>query len=234
MKLSNRVLAAAAISCVLCVLLSIVAVSSQQLAFSRLDPYNRLALSLNNYISLGHWAFLLYDLLHLFVIAIFALVLAQNFNWEAWMGAGASIISTLADIASLSVNMFIVMAGEKAAALGNASDLATPEAGYEVIASTLDFANASLGIVGTLFLGTAAIKASGMSKVVGWFLLASLPLGFLQFAEVGLRTPWTFLMDTWLTPLDEVVQQILIGIALWSILRQRRAANGALASFAKL
>ena len=64
-----------------------------------------------------------------------------------------------------------------------------------------------------------------MSRVVGWFLLAGLPLCILQFAEVGLRMPWTLFIDTWLTPLYEVIQQTLIGIALWEIIRQRREPN---------
>jgi len=225
MKVSNNILIAAIVCCVLCVLLSIAAVSLYQCAYSLIDPYNRLALCLDNYYQMANWAFLLYDLLHLFVIAIFALVLAQSFNWEAWMGGGAAIISTLADIASISVNMFIVMAGQRALALGKAPGFATPEAGYEVISQTLDFANASFGLVGILFLGTAAIKATGISKVVGWVLLAGLPLGFLQFAEVGLRMPWTLFVDAWMTPLAEITQQIVIGIAFWTILRQRQQPN---------
>jgi hypothetical protein len=222
MKLSNSILFAAVISCALCVLLSIAAVSLDQYAYSRIDPYNWMALCLDNYHTMALWAFLLYDLLHVFVIAVFALVLAQAFSWEAWMGGGALIVSTLADMGSVSVRTFFLLAGLRALALGQPPGLAAPEAGFEVICSTLDFANASFGLVGTLFLGTAAIKAKGMSRVVGWFLLAGLPLCILQFAEVGLRTPWTLFIDTWLTPLDEVIQQTLIGIALWTIIRQRQ------------
>jgi hypothetical protein len=228
MKVSSKVLIAAVVCCVLCVLLSIAAVSLDQYACSRIDPSNRLALCLDNCYNLSHWAYLLYDLFHLFVIAVFALFLAESLSWEAWMGGSASIVSTLADMGSLCVKMFIVTAGLRALALGNPSGLVTPEAGYEFIGSTLDFANASFGIVGTLFLGTAAIKATGVSKIVGWFLLAGLPLGILQFAEVGLSMPWTYFVDIWITPLDEVVQQILIGIAFWTILRQRHEQNRSL------
>jgi hypothetical protein len=230
MKVSNNILIAAVGCCVLCVLLSIAGLSLDQYACSRIDPTNRLALCLDNCYNLSHWAYLLYDLFHLFVIGVFALLLAESLSWEAWMGGSASIISTLADIGSLSVKMFIVMAGVRALALGNPSGLVTPEAGYEFIGSTLDFANASFGIFGTLFLGTAAIKATGISRIVGWFLLAGLPLGILQFAEVGLNMPWTFFVDIWITPLDEVVQQVLIGIAFWSVLRQRKSRNDALSA----
>jgi hypothetical protein len=225
MKLSNSILFGAVICCALSVLLSIAAVSLDQYAYSRIDPYNWMALCLDNYHTMALWAFLLYDLLHLFVIAVFALVLAQSFSWEAWMGGGALIISTLADMGSVSVRTFFLLPGLRALALGQTAGLAAPEAGYEVISSTLDFANASFGLVGTLFLGTAAIKAKGMSRVVGWFMLAGLPLCILQLAEVGLRTPWTLFIDTWLTPLYEVIQQTLIGIALWGIIRQRREPN---------
>jgi len=226
MKLSNGILTAAGVSCVLCVLLSLAALGFDQFAYSKIDPYNALTLCLDNYYTMSHWAYLLYDLFHLFVIAVFALLLAESVSWEAWMGGGASIISTLADMGSISVNTFIVMAGLKAMALGKPSGLVTPEAGYELIGTTFDFADASFGIVGTIFLGTAAIKATGMSRIAGWFLLASLPVGFLQFAEVGLRMPWTLFVDSWVTPLDEVVQQVLFGLAFWIVLRQRQERNG--------
>jgi hypothetical protein len=48
MKLSNSILFAAVISCALCVLLSIAAVSLDQYAYSRIDPYNWMALCLDN------------------------------------------------------------------------------------------------------------------------------------------------------------------------------------------
>ena len=140
MKLPNRILIAATICCALCVLLSTVAIGASQIAFSRIDPSNRLVLSQDFYHSVASWAFLLYDLLHLFVIAVFALVLAQSFSWEAWMGGGASVVSTLADLLSVSVNMFFLMAALRAMAEGKPTGLVTPEAGYDVICSTLDFA----------------------------------------------------------------------------------------------
>lgn len=225
MKLSNSTLLAAVLCCVLCVMLSVTAIGLDQFTLSRIDPHNRMALCLDNYYNMAHWAYLLYDLFHLLVIAVFALVLAETTSWEAWMGGGALIISTLADMASVSVNTFILTAGLRALALGESPGFAAPDAGYEFIRSTFDFANAAFGIVGTLFLGTAAIKATGMSRVVGWFLLASLPLGFLQFAEVGLLMPWTLIVDTWITPLAEIALQVLIGTALWATLRHRQEAK---------
>jgi hypothetical protein len=225
MKLSNRILLAAAICCALCVLLSTVAIGANQISFSRIDPNNRLGLCQDFYHTIASWAFLLYDLLHILVIVAFALVLAETFSWEAWMGGGASVISSLADFSSLSVNMFFLMAALRAMAEGKASGLVTPEAGYEVICSTLDFAQASFGLVGTLFLATAAIKATGMAKVAGWFLLIGLPISVLQVAEVGMHTPWTVIVDRWVTPIDEIIQQIVIGIALYSIVRHRVEAG---------
>jgi hypothetical protein len=113
------------------------------------------------------------------------------------------------------------MAALRSMAEGKVSGLVTPAAGYDVICSTLDFAQASFGLVGTLFLATAAIKASGMAKVAGWFLLIGLPISFLQVAEVGLHNPWTIIVDRWVTPLDEIIQQIVIGIALCAFLHRR-------------
>jgi hypothetical protein len=219
MKVSNKVLILAAICCALCVLLSIVGIDAEQFAFSRNDPSNRLGLSQDAYHAVAGWAFLLYDLLHIFVIVVFALVLAQTFSWEAWMGGGAAVVSSLAALSSLSVNMFFLMAALRAMADGRASGLVTPEAGYDVICSTLDFAQASFGLVGTLFLATAAIKASGMTKVAGQFLLIGLPLGFFQLAEIGVHTPWTTMVDSWVIPINTIIQQLVIGVALCAILR---------------
>jgi hypothetical protein len=221
MNLSNKTLIAATVCCALCILLSIVAIAADQLALIRISPDNRLALSQDPYYAVSGWVFLFYDLIHIFVIAVFALVLAQNFSWEAWMGGGASIVSSLADVASLCVNMFFLMTALRALAEGQATGVATPEAGFDVICSTLDFAQASFGLVGTLFLGTAAIKASGMAKVAGWFLLAGLPISFLQIAEVGFHNSWTAIVDVWVTPVNEIVQQLVIGIAFYAMLHRR-------------
>ena len=90
-----------------------------------------------------------------------------------------------------------------------------------MICSTLDFAQASFGLVGTLFLATAAIKVSGIARIAGWTLVAGLPIGFFQLAEVGLHTPWTAIIDQWLTPINEIALHITIGIALFAIVRRR-------------
>jgi hypothetical protein len=221
MKLSKSILLAAVICCAICVVLSVVAVAADEIAYARIDPYNRMALCLDGYHNIANWAFLLYDLVHLFVIAIFALALSETVSWEALLGGGVSMIATLSDIASVSVNVVFLTPGLQAMALGSEPGLSAPEAGYDVITSTLDFAQASFGLVGTLFLGTAAIKAPGISKFVGWYLLASLPIGFLQFAEVGLRQPWTLIIDTWVTPVSETIEQVLIGLVLLSMVLKR-------------
>jgi hypothetical protein len=221
MNLSKRILIAAIVCCALCVLLSTVAIWAVQIALSRVGPDNSLALSLDPYYDISGWSFLLFDLVHIFVIAVFALVLAQASSWEAWMGGGASIVSSLADFGSLGVNMFFLTVALRAVAQGRPTGLQSPAAGYDVICSTLDFAQASFGLVGTLFLATAALKASGMARVAGWFLLAGLPICFFQIAEVGLHTSWTVIVDEWVTPGNEIVQQLVIAIALCAILRRK-------------
>jgi hypothetical protein len=222
MRLSNRVLIAAALCCTLCALLLMVGIDADQIASSRNDPSNRLGLSQDACHAVAGSAFLLYDLLHIFVLVIFALVLAQTFSWEAWMGGGTSVVSSLAALSSLSVNIFFLTAALRALADGRASGLVTPEAGYDVICSTLDFAQASFGLVGTLFLATAAIKASGMLKVAGRFLMVGLPISLFQLAEIGVHTPWTTVVDSWVIPLNAIIQQIVIGLAFCGILRHRR------------
>jgi hypothetical protein len=160
-------------------------------------------------------------LFHIFVITVFALILARGFRWEAWIGGGASVVSSLAYFASLSVNIFILTAALRALAQGRAVGFANPEAGYEVICSTLDFVQAFFGLVGTLFLATAAIRVSGIARVAGWSLTAGLPIGFFQVAEVGLHRSWTAIVDEWVTPIDEIVLHIVIGMALFDIISHR-------------
>jgi hypothetical protein len=226
MKQSNKILTAAAVCSFLCVLLSTVAIVAAQIAFSRFGSSNPLELSQDPFYAVSGWAFLLYDLFHIFVIAVFALVLARAFSWEAWMGGAASVVSSLADFASLSVNIFFLTAALRALAQGRAIGFANPGAGYEVICSTLDFAQASFGLVGTLFLATAAIRVSGIARVAGWFLMVGLPISFFQIAEVGLHTPWTIIVDQWVTPIDEIVLHIVIGVALFAIIRHRNSFPG--------
>jgi hypothetical protein len=221
MKPSNRILILATLCSLLCVLLSTIAVATAQIALCRFGPDNTLGLSQDHFYAISGWAFLLYDLVHVFVIAVFALVLARTFAWEAWMGGGALVASSLADFASLFVNIFFQTAALRALAQGQPVGFANPEAGYEVICSTLDFAQASFGLVGTLFLASAAIKVSGMARFAGCFLLAGLPISFFQIAEVGLHTPWTIIVDEWVTPFDEVVQHAVIAITLFAILRHK-------------
>ena len=92
MKLPDRLLIAAAVCCFLCVLLSTAGIAANQIAFSRIDPNNRLILSQDVFHTFASWSFLLYNLLHIFVIVVFALILAQTFSWEAWMGGGAYVV----------------------------------------------------------------------------------------------------------------------------------------------
>jgi hypothetical protein len=221
MKPSTSVLIAAAVCSFLCVLLSTVAIVTVQTAYSRFGPHNNLELSQDPFYAASGWAFLLYDFFHIFVIAVFALILAQAFSWEAWMGGAASVVSSVADFASLSVNIFFLTAALRALAQGKAAGFPNPGAGYEVICSTLDFAQASFGLVGTLFLATAAIKASGIARIAGWFLAVGLPISLFQIAEVGLHSSWTVIVDEWVTPIDEIVLHIAIGIVLFAIIRQR-------------
>ena len=58
-----------------------------------------------------------------------------------------------------------------------------------------------------------------MARVAGWFLLLGLPISVLQVAEVGMHSPWTVIVDRWVTPVDEIIQAMVIGIALYAIYR---------------
>jgi hypothetical protein len=60
-----------------------------------------------------------------------------------------------------------------------------------------------------------------MACLAVWFLLSGLPISFFQLAEVGLHTPWTIIVDGWVTPLDEVAKHTVIAITLLAIIRHR-------------
>jgi hypothetical protein len=221
MKPSSGILTAAAICSVICVLLSTIAIVATQIAFARFGSNSPLELSQDPFYAASGWAFLLYGLFHIFVIAVFALILARALRWEAWIGGGAAVVSSLAGCASVSVNIFFLTAALRVLAQGRAIRFASPEAGYKVICSTLNFAQASFGLVGKLFLATAAVKVSGIARVAGWFLVAGLPISFFQIAEVGIHTSWTAIVDEWVVPIHEIVLHLVIGIALFNIISHR-------------
>jgi hypothetical protein len=68
MKPSNRMLILAAVCSVFCVFLLTIAIATGQIAFSRFGPDNNLVLSQDPFYAISGWAFLLYDLVHVFVI----------------------------------------------------------------------------------------------------------------------------------------------------------------------
>ena len=131
------------------------------------------------------------------------------------------IIASLSDFGSLSVNMFLQTPTLSAMANGESLGLSTPEAGYDVICSTLDFSQASFALVGLIFLAGAAMKKQGTARLVGWFIIAGLPIAIFQIAEVGLYTPWTRIVDDWITPISEIVQHLIMAICLWEMSRRQ-------------
>jgi hypothetical protein len=223
--LSNRTLFSAAVCSALCVALSLTAVVAVQIAFSRVDRNNRLGLSQDCFYAISGWTFLLYDLFHSYVIGVFAFWLVRSLCWEAWIGGSALIISSLADIGSLSVDMFLQTPALSALANGRSAGFPHPEAGYDVICSTLDFTQASFGLVGSFFLAGAAMKVAGPARLAGWFIIAGFPISIFQIAEVGLHTPWTAIVDNWVTPLSEIMVHVMMAVCLWNIFRQKSVSS---------
>jgi hypothetical protein len=219
--LLKRTLLSAAICSGICVALSLTAIFTVQLAFSRVDRSNHLGLSQDGFYAMSGWAFLLYDLIHIYVIGVFAFWLVQSFCWEAWIGGSALIIASLADFGSLSVNMFLRTPALSALANGEPVGLANPEAGYDVFCSTLDFAQASFALIGSFFLAGAAMKAQGSARLAGWFIIAGFPLSIVQIGEIGLHTPWTAVVDDWVTPISEMMEHLIMAICLWDLFRQK-------------
>jgi hypothetical protein len=202
-----------------CIVLSITGVVVTQIALGEVDRNNRLGLSQDGFYAISGWAFLSYDLIHIYVIGVFACWLVRSLCWEAWVGGSALIVSGLADCASLGVNIFLLTPALNAYVNGTSAGLPHPEAGYDLICSTLDFAQASFALVGSFFLAGAAMKAGGRARLAAW----SIGLGFVtsvfQIAEVGLHTSWTDLVDDWLTPVTEILQHLSITVCLWGLYR---------------
>jgi hypothetical protein len=220
-SLWKRALLSAAFCSGICIALSLAAILTEQIAFSQVDRSNRLGLSQDLFYAMSGWTFLLYDLVHIYVIGVFASWLVRSLCWEAWIGGAAMIIASLSDFGSLSVNMFLQTPTLSAMANGESFGLSTPEAGYDVICSTLDFSQASFALVGLIFLAGAAMKKQGTARLVGWFIIAGLPIAIFQIAEVGLYTPWTRIVDDWITPISEIVQHLIMAICLWELSRRQ-------------
>jgi hypothetical protein len=217
----KRALLSAALCSGICIALSLAAIVAAQIAFSHVDRSNRLGLSQDLFYAISGWTFLLYDLVHIYVIGVFAFWLVRSLCWEAWIGGAAMIIASLSDFGSLSVNMFLQTPTLSAMANGQPVGLSTPEAGYDVICSTLDFSQASFALVGLIFLAGAAMKKLGTARLVGWFMIAGLPIAVFQIAEVGLNSPWTCIMDDWITPISEIMQHLILAICLWELFRRQ-------------
>ena len=201
------------------------AILATQIAFSRVDPDNRLGLSQDGFYAMSGWSFLIYDLVHIYVIGVFAFWLVRSLCWEAWIGGSALDIASLADFGSLSVNIFLQLPALSALVHGKSIALLQPEAGYDVICSTLDFAQASFAMVGSFFLAGAAMKARKSARLVGWFVLVGLLIRILQIAEVGLHTFWTEIVDDRLTPVGETLEHLAIAVCLWILFREENFSS---------
>src|SRR5262245_58680879 len=106
--ISKRMLLSGADCGGFCIVLSITGVVVTQIALGEVDRNNRLGLSQDGFYAISGWAFLSYDLIHIYVIGVFAFWLVRSLCWEAWVGGSALIVSALADCASLGVNMFLL------------------------------------------------------------------------------------------------------------------------------
>lgn len=202
-----------------CIAFSIAAVVTSQIAFSRVGRGNHFGLSQDPFYAMSGWAYLGYDLLHIFVVGLFGLWLVRSLCWEAWIGATALIVSACADAGSLSVNMFLQMPALNALANEKSAGLPHPEAGYDLICSTLDFAQGTFSLVGSFFLGAAALKVGKAARLAAWFMLLGFVTSALQIAEVGVHTGWTAFLDDWLTPGTEILQQTGIAACFWGLFR---------------
>jgi hypothetical protein len=217
----KRTLLSGAFCSGICIALSLAAILTEQIAFLRVDRSNHLGLSQDLFYAMSGWTFLFYDLVHIYVISVFAFWLVRSLCWEAWIGGSAMIIASLSDFGSLSVNMFLQTPALSALANGQPVGFSTPEAGYDVICSTLDFSQASFALVGSVFLAGAAMKAQGTARLVGWFVIAGLPIAIFQIAEVGLSAPWTHIVDDWITPISEIMLHLMMAVCLLELSRQQ-------------
>ena len=207
--------------------LSLTAIVTVQIAFSRVGRNNHLGLSQDGFYALSGWTYLTYDLVHIYVVAVFAFWLARSLCWEAWLGGAALIVAALSDFGSLGVSMFLQTPALSALAHGESVGTPHPEAGYDLISSTLDFAQASFAMVGSFFLAGAALRGQGMARVVGWFLIAGFTINIFQIAEVGLHTSWTDVVDDWITPSGEVAEHSVMAVCLWALFRNKDISSDA-------
>jgi hypothetical protein len=202
-NLSRKTATIGAIASALCMVLTVAAVFGQELAFSRFAPSDRLGLSADFNYAESEWAFIMHDLAHIIAFCAFTVVLARGSQTLAWLGTGWLILSSLADMTYVAIQLSF---NSQAASSGNGVGSAVPFPGLELMTSTLDVVQAFAGLIGFAFLAFAVFKVSGQARIAGWFVLLGLPLGVVQLIETGINRNDTGFLDIWITPGTEFIQ----------------------------
>src|SRR5262245_34910998 len=173
-NLPKKILLSGSVCSAICVALSLIAIVAMQIAFLRVDRDNRLGLSQDGFYAMSGWSFLFYDLVHIYVIGVFAYWLVRSLCWAAWIGRSALIVAFLAGFGSIAVDICLPVRSVSALVHGKSIGLPQPEAGCDVICSTRVFSQASFVMVGSCFLAGAAMKARKSARLVGWLVLVGL------------------------------------------------------------
>jgi hypothetical protein len=189
----------------------------QQVAYLRFDPSDRLNLSSDFFYAESGWAFFFFDLVHIIVFALFAVLLARGSRTFAWLGTGWLIISSIGDMTLLAIGLFV---NSQTAHGGNSAGSAVPFPGLQLIMSTLDIIQAFTGVIGYAFLAGAVFKSRGAIRIAGFFVLLGLPMGLIQIVEAGMKDGTAFL-DTWVTPLIEFAQHGALAVLFFGLLFRR-------------
>jgi hypothetical protein len=196
----------AAFSSMLCLALLAAAVYGTNTVFAHINPSDRLRVSADFAYALSGAGFLVYDLIHIFVIWVFAFFLARFSYTLTWLGTGWLILSSLADLCSLALTMIVNTKIFNSISIGNGAGSAVPFSNYELFSSTLELIQSFSGLAGYAFLIWPVFKSTGPIRTAGYFVLLGFPLGLLQIAEIGRSSASTLWMDLWVTPFTEMIQ----------------------------
>jgi hypothetical protein len=205
-RISRNIILIGAFSSVLCMILLAAAVFGINLAFIHINPSDRLSLSSDYAYAWSGISFLVYDLIHIFVIWLFAFFLARFSYTLTWLGTGWLILSSLADACSLALTMIANNRTLNSVSIGNGAGSAVPFSNYEILGSTLELIQSFSGLAGYAFLIWPVTKTSGAIRAAGYFFILGFPLGLMQIAEIGRASSSTLWIDLWVTPCTEMIQ----------------------------
>jgi hypothetical protein len=206
LRKSRKIILFAAICSILCMVLTAIGMIVTEFAYAQHGPVDQVGSSMDTALVLGAWSFILYDLFHLIVLCVFLAWLPSKSFVLSMLGIGFLIFSSLADALAVALNATLSSQTLKSVMLGNGLGSVLPMNGYDIVYPAILSTQEWAGLIGYACLIHPILKSKDAIRVAGLFVLIGFPLGILQVIEANQHTPFSFILDTWITPIVELLQ----------------------------